>query len=64
MEIEYSDAQIMGILKQAASGVPVADLCRKQPQAHPQRNLTKSSKRPSIHLRFMGLRLGLAIFHS
>ena len=25
----YSDAQIMGILKQAKSGVPVADLCRE-----------------------------------
>ena len=25
----YSDAQIMGILKQAESGVPVADLCRE-----------------------------------
>jgi len=25
----YSDAQIMGILKQAESGVPVSDLCRQ-----------------------------------
>ena len=25
----YSDAQIMGILKQAASGVPVSELCRE-----------------------------------
>ena len=25
---KYSDAQIMGILKQAEGGVPVADLCR------------------------------------
>lgn len=25
----YSDAQIMAILKQAESGVPVADLCRE-----------------------------------
>ena len=25
----YSDAQIMGILKQAESGVPVSDLCRE-----------------------------------
>ena len=24
----YSDAQIMGILKQAESGVPVSELCR------------------------------------
>jgi len=24
----YGDAQIMGILKQAASGVPVSELCR------------------------------------
>ena len=26
---KYSDAQIMGILNQAESGVPVADLCRE-----------------------------------
>ena len=26
---KYSDAQIMAILKQAESGVPVADLCRE-----------------------------------
>ena len=26
---KYSDAQILGILKQAESGVPVADLCRE-----------------------------------
>ena len=26
---KYSDAQIMGILKQAEGGVPVADLCRE-----------------------------------
>ncbi len=26
---KYSDAQIMGILKQAESGVPVAELCRE-----------------------------------
>ena len=26
---KYSDAQIMRILKQAESGVPVADLCRE-----------------------------------
>ena len=26
---KYSDAQIMSILKQAESGVPVADLCRE-----------------------------------
>jgi len=26
---KYSDAQIMGILKQAEDGVPVADLCRE-----------------------------------
>jgi putative transposase len=25
----YSDAQIMGILKQAESGVPVSELCRE-----------------------------------
>jgi putative transposase len=25
----YSDAQIMGILKQAESGVPISDLCRE-----------------------------------
>lgn len=25
----YSDGQIMGILKQAESGVPVAELCRE-----------------------------------
>ena len=25
----YSDAQIMGILKQAGSGVPVSELCRE-----------------------------------
>jgi putative transposase len=28
-ESKYSDAQIMSILKQAESGVPVADLCRE-----------------------------------
>jgi len=26
---KYSDAQIMGILKQAESGVPVSELCRE-----------------------------------
>ncbi len=26
----YSDAQIMGILKQAESGVPVSELCRER----------------------------------
>ena len=25
----YGDAQIMGILKQAESGVPISELCRK-----------------------------------
>ena len=25
----YSDAQIMGILKQAESGVPISELCRE-----------------------------------
>jgi putative transposase len=28
---QYSDAQIMGILKQAEGGVPVSELCREQP---------------------------------
>lgn len=26
---QYSDAQIMGILKQAESGVPISELCRE-----------------------------------
>ena len=30
----YSDAQIMGILKQAESGVPVSELCREQRWSH------------------------------
>lgn len=29
MSKKYSDSQIMGILKQAESGVPVAELCRE-----------------------------------
>jgi transposase InsO family protein len=28
---QYSDAQIMGILKQAEGGVPVSERCREQP---------------------------------
>lgn len=30
MAARCSDAQIMGILKQAEGGVPVAELCRKK----------------------------------
>ena len=44
----YSDAQIMGILKQAESGVPVSELCREHgmsPSQHLLRNCLPGSER-------------------
>ena len=61
MTAQYSDAQIMGILKQAEGGVPVSERCREQPNTI---RVDKVIRSTSVQLRYFIVVIGVPPDHA